>query len=178
MTETIITPAVPVPSPTATAGLHRRLGLSIAATIVILDQLVKWIVTVPLSLETIRTIEITSFFDLSWVQNFGVSFGMLEARSDLTRWLLVGFTAAVAAGVAWWMWREKARTDVVALGLVLGGALGNIIDRARVGYVIDYADLHFGEFRPFLVFNVADACITIGVLLLVARALLVREKAG
>jgi signal peptidase II len=166
-------------APAATsASPHRRLGIIIAATILVVDQLVKWIVTYPLSLETIRSIEILPFFDLTWVQNFGVSFGMLEARSETTRWLLVGFTAIVAIGVAWWMWREKARTDVIALGMVLGGALGNIIDRARVGYVIDYADLHFGEFRPFLVFNVADACITIGVLLLVARALLVREKAA
>ncbi len=166
------------PAADTSVSPHRRLGIIIAVAIVVVDQLVKWIVTYPLSLETIRSIEILPFFDLTWVQNFGVSFGMLEARSETTRWLLVGFTAVVAIGVAWWLWWEKARTDVIALGMVLGGALGNIIDRARVGYVIDYADLHFGEFRPFLVFNVADACITIGVLLLVARALLVREKAA
>ena len=59
--------------------------------------------------------------------------------------------------------------------MVLGGALGNIVDRVRLGYVVDYADLHFGEFRPFLVFNVADAAITIGVLLLLVRALLMRD---
>jgi signal peptidase II len=59
--------------------------------------------------------------------------------------------------------------------MVLGGALGNIIDRIRLGYVVDYADLHFGDFRPFLVFNVADAAITIGVLLLLVRALLMRD---
>ena len=57
------------------------------------------------------------------------------------------------------------------------GALGNIVDRVRLGYVVDYADLHFGTFRPFMIFNVADACITIGVLLLVARALLVQPVA-
>ena len=63
-----------------------------------------------------------------------------------------------------------------ALGLVLGGALGNILDRIRLGYVVDFADLHFGEWRPFLVFNIADAAITIGVLILLVRALLIREK--
>ncbi len=57
----------------------------------------------------------------------------------------------------------------------MGGALGNIVDRSRFGYVVDYADLHFGEWRPFLVFNVADAAITIGVLLLLVRALLMRD---
>jgi signal peptidase II len=67
---------------------------------------------------------------------------------------------------------------VLALSLVLGGALGNIVDRVRYGYVVDYADLHFGVFRPFYIFNLADACITIGVLILLARAFLMREKAS
>jgi signal peptidase II len=102
--------------------------------------------------------------------------GFLTTDSELERWLLVALTAAIAGFVGAWLWREKRRDDVVALGLVLGGALGNILDRFRLGYVVDYADLHFGEIRPFLIFNVADAAITIGVLLLVLRALLTREK--
>ena len=96
--------------------------------------------------------------------------------STAQTWLLVAVTAVVAIGVLVWMWRETRKGDVIALGLVLGGALGNIVDRARFGYVVDYADLHFGDFRPFLIFNLADAAITIGVLLLVARALLLGEK--
>ncbi|HEY0115440.1 MAG TPA: signal peptidase II, partial [Allosphingosinicella sp.] len=71
---------------------------------------------------------------------------------------------------------EKRRDDAWGLALVLGGALGNIVDRIRFGYVVDFADLHFGEWRPFLVFNVADAAITIGVLLLLVRALLTRKE--
>jgi signal peptidase II len=61
--------------------------------------------------------------------------------------------------------------------MVLGGALGNILDRVRFGYVVDFADLHFGEFRPFLVFNVADAAISIGVVILLLRAFLMRNEA-
>jgi signal peptidase II len=76
----------------------------------------------------------------------------------------------------WWMLREKKRPDVIALGMVLGGALGNILDRTRLGYVVDFADLHFGTWRPFLVFNVADAAISIGVVILLVRALFVRDK--
>jgi signal peptidase II len=87
-------------------------------------------------------------------------------------------TGAIAGFVAWWMWREKSRPDAMALGLILGGALGNIVDRVRFGYVVDYADLHIGTWRPFLIFNLADAAITIGVLILLARALLLREKAA
>jgi len=117
------------------------------------------------------------FFNLRWLENRGVSMGFFHAGSDAMRWALVGMTTAIAAFVAVWLWREKARQDVLGLGLILGGALGNITDRIRLGYVIDYADLHFGEWRPFLIFNLADAAITIGVLILLARALLLREKA-
>jgi signal peptidase II len=84
-------------------------------------------------------------------------------------------TAAIALFVAIWLWRETRRGDSVALAILLGGALGNIIDRTLHGYVVDFADLHFGEWRPFLVFNVGDAAITTGVLLLLVRALLMRD---
>jgi signal peptidase II len=103
--------------------------------------------------------------------------GLFTAGSDTARWALVAMTAAIAIFVAVWLWREKQRQDALALSLVLGGALGNIVDRVRLGYVVDYADLHFGDISPFLVFNVADAAITIGVLLLLVRALLTRDKA-
>ncbi|MCZ3148153.1 signal peptidase II, partial [Acinetobacter baumannii] len=86
-------------------------------------------------------------------------------ETETMRWLLVAFTGAIAIGVAIWMYREANRIEQAALGLVLGGALGNILDRVRLGHVVDFADLHFGEWRPFLVFNVADAAITIGVLI-------------
>lgn len=163
----------------STRSHHLRFGLAIAAVAFVLDQLAKWIVTVPLSLQTKPggSIEIISFFNLTWAENYGISLSMFSDRSETTRWVLVAVTAIVAAAVAIWMTREKAKGDVVALALILGGALGNIVDRVRLGYVVDYADLHFGSFRPFLIFNVADACISIGVLLLVARALLLGEKA-
>jgi len=158
---------------------HLRFGLVIAAAAFVLDQIAKWVVTVPLSLETkpYGSIEIVSFFNLTWAQNYGISLSMFSDQSPTTRWIIVAVTAIVAAAVAIWMTREKAKGDVIALALILGGALGNIVDRVRLGYVVDYADLHFGSFRPFMIFNVADACITIGVLLLVARALLLGEKA-
>ncbi|WP_374524742.1 signal peptidase II [Sphingopyxis sp.] len=154
-------------------------GLLVAAVAFVLDQIAKWVVTVPLSLETKPggSIEIVSFFNLTWAQNYGISLSMFADQSPTTRWILVGVTALVALAVAFWMTREKAKGDVIALALILGGALGNIVDRVRLGYVVDYADLHIGSFRPFMIFNVADACITIGVLLLVARALLLGEKA-
>nr|MBA3897554.1 signal peptidase II [Sphingomonadaceae bacterium] len=121
-------------------------------------------------------IPLTSFFNLTWVENYGVSLGMLTADGAVGRWLLVALTAAIAVGVVVWMWRETNRIDTYGLGLVLGGALGNILDRVRLGHVVDYADLHFGDFRPFLVFNAGDAAITIGVLILLFRAFVARDK--
>ena len=156
----------------------RAYGLGIALFVFILDQVTKYIVTVPLQLQERRLIEILPIFDLNWTENRGVSMGYLTADTDLMRWLLVAFTRAIALVVAVGMWREKRRDDVIGLGLVLGGALGNIVDRMRFGYVVDFLDLHFGDIRPFLVFNVADAAITIGVLLLLVRALLMRDKGG
>jgi signal peptidase II len=159
----------------ATTGVHRRLGLIIAAAILAADQLAKWVVTYPFQLRQREVIELLPIFNLRWIENRGVSMGFLTAEGELARWLLVALTAAIAIGVLYWLWREKNREDAIALGFVLGGALGNILDRTRYGYVLDYADLHFGEIRPFLVFNVGDAAITIGVLLLLVRALFTRE---
>jgi len=156
---------------------RRILGLIIAVIVFAADQFAKYIVMVPLDLKARGQIEILPFFNLTWVENYGVSMGMLTADSDTGRWLLVAMTAAISVGVLVWMWREDNRQDVFALGMVLGGALGNILDRVRFGHVVDFADLHFGEFRPFLVFNVADAAITIGVILLLIRAFLMRDKA-
>jgi signal peptidase II len=156
---------------------HRRLGFGLAALIIGLDQLAKWVVLNVFSLESVRQIRLLSIFNLTYVENRGISFGLFTAGSETARWALVALTLAVSGGVGWWLWQERTRGDVWALALILGGALGNIIDRIRLGYVIDYADLHFGGFQPFLVFNIADASITIGVLLLVARSLLLREKA-
>lgn len=157
-------------------GAFKNLGLLIAVITLVIDQGIKYYVKGPLAL-TIpgQSIDLLPFFDLTYTENYGVSLGLLRAHEDWMRWGLVGLTAAIALGVLFWLTREKSKIDTIGLGLVLGGAIGNIIDRARLGYVIDYADLHFGDFRPFLIFNVADAAITIGVLILLVRAFLVRE---
>jgi signal peptidase II len=154
---------------------YRIQGLILAAIIFVADQAVKYMVSIPLALESRITIEIIPFFNLTWAKNYGVSFGMLTAQTPTHRWLLVAMTGLIAAIVFVWIYREKLRGDIMALAMILGGALGNIVDRARVGYVIDYADLHFGDFRPFLIFNLADAMITIGVVLLLVRAVLIGD---
>jgi signal peptidase II len=154
----------------------RLQGIMLASLVFIADQIVKYAMLGPLQLKSRGVIHIISFFDLRYAENRGVSMSFLTADNDGERWALVALTAVIAAGVAVWMWREKLRGDVLALSLVLGGALGNIVDRARYGYVVDYADLHIGAFRPFYIFNLADACISIGVLILLARAFLISDK--
>jgi signal peptidase II len=162
-----------------TPAKRRLVGFAIAAAIFAADQYVKRLVAGPLGLlREGDKLELLPFFDLTRTHNRGVSLGMFPAHSTEMQLALIAVTGLIALGVAIWILREKALGEIAALGLVLGGALGNIVDRARFGFVLDYADLHIGEFRPFLVFNVADAAITIGVLIVLARALFMREKPG
>lgn len=156
---------------------NRLIGLAIAFVVAALDQWVKWYVTGPLGLRQLGDkIDLLPFFDLTYAENRGVSLGMLQADNMEMRWLLVLGTMLVAGVVLVWMMREKLLADIAGLALILGGALGNIRDRYALGYVIDYADLHIGDFRPFLIFNLADAAITVGVVIILARSLLVRDK--
>lgn len=155
---------------------NRLIGLAIAAVIAALDQLSKWYVIGPLALRQVRQIELLPFFDLTYTENRGISLGMLQASNMEMRWLLVLMTLVIAAVVLVWLLRERKLGDITGLALILGGAIGNIYDRYTLGYVVDFADLHIGGFRPFLIFNVADAAITIGVVIILARSLLVSDK--
>ncbi len=157
---------------------RRLIGFFVALVIFGVDQYLKGMMTGSLDLRNQPggVIELLPFFDLRWTQNFGVSLGMFEATSPEMRWGLVLLTGFIALVVAIWLAREKAFGDILGLSLILGGALGNIVDRYSYGYVIDYADLHFGEWRPFLIFNLADAAISIGVVIILVRSFFVRDK--
>lgn len=154
---------------------NRVIGLCIALGIFLADQLVKWYVSGPLALRQRGVVDLLSFFDLRWTENYGVSLGMLQATSETMRWGLVIVTFLIAVAVTIWLMRERVMGEILGLSLILGGALGNIRDRYLYGYVIDYADLHFGEWRPFLIFNIADAAISIGVVIILLRAFFVKD---
>lgn len=159
------------------ATRNRLIGAGLALAIFVVDQWAKRFVTDRLGIDRIGDYrEVLPFFDLRFTQNYGVSLGMFTATSTEARWVLVGITALIALVVTVWMMREKLLGEILGLSLILGGALGNIKDRYDLGYVIDYADLHIGEFRPFLIFNIADAAITIGVVIILARALFLGDK--
>ncbi len=143
---------------------------ALAALVFGLDQLTKWWIVAVVRLEERLTIPILSLLSLTWVENRGVSMGLLTADTEAGRWLLVALTATIAAVVGLWIRREKRWSEQLALALVLGGALGNIVDRVRLGFVIDFIHLHAGRWS-FYVFNLADAAISVGVAILLAMAL-------
>ena len=148
----------------------RWLGYALAAAVFLLDQAVKyWIIHV-VRLQEFGYIDVAPVMNLVWVENRGVSLGLLAGGGELARWGLTVVTGGISAAVGVWLWRERATWDIVALGLVLGGAVGNILDRVRFGYVVDFIHVFAGSFDFKYVFNVADAAISMGVALLLLRA--------
>ena len=137
------------------------------------DQIAKYIILGPLGFSPSGCadsgvgcgyIHVLPFFDLRMVWNTGVSFGMLRADSGLGRWALVLLSFTISGVFVWWLRSAERRLTALALGLVVGGALGNVIDRIRFGAVADFLDFH-GLWFPW-VFNVADASITAGAIAL------------
>lgn len=144
----------------------------VAIDVIVLDQILKWVVLGPLEMQLGETIEVSPVFDLTYVLNTGVSFGLLGGGE--ARWFLTGFSILVAAAMAWWATTAPRKLMGLALGFVIGGALGNVIDRIRIGAVIDFLDfsaLHF----PWI-FNIADAAISVGVALLILDSVLSDRK--
>jgi signal peptidase II len=153
-----------------------RLGLLVAVPVILLDQLVKWWVLADL-MEPPRVIVVTGFFNLVLVWNRGVSFGMFNAESAWGPVILAGLALVICVCLVIWLRRVESRFLAVAIGLVLGGAIGNVIDRARFGAVVDFLDFHaFGQHWP--AFNVADSAITVGVALLLYDSLFEKRKAA
>ena len=139
-----------------------RLGLIAAVLTLALDQASKLWLYFGTDLVLTQPWRIAPFCDFLIVWNRGVSYGMFQQEGDLGRWLLVGFSVAAAVGLGVWMRRAGSRLLALALGLIAGGALGNAIDRAAYGAVLDFVHLHAGEWSWY-VFNIADAAIVAGV---------------
>lgn len=148
-------------------GISRNgwLAYGIAALIILLDQASKvWIMDV-LRLPEYMPHEVAWPLQFTRIWNEGVSFGLLQAGHDAVRWALVVFSLGVAVFLANWARGDVRRFLGVGLGLIIGGAIGNAIDRTRFGAVVDFLDVSRLGFFPWI-FNVADAAITIGVIVL------------
>ena len=144
----------------------------IALAVVLVDQIVKVGVLSYSARPDVDPTPLTPFLDLTLRWNRGISFSLFARDSASGQTALVALTLAATGLLAWWLFRSRSTLPAVGLGLIIGGALGNAIDRLAHGAVVDYLDLHaFG--RHFFVFNVADAAINIGVALLILDLLLV-----
>ena len=165
-------PAAPRPG----LGAPALLAYAVALAVVALDQLTKWWVLDVVNLPARGQVAVVPpWLNLTLVHNTGVSFGLFRAGAEVGRWLLTVFSLAVAAALAGWARRAARPFTGLAVGLVIGGAVGNAIDRIRLGFVTDFVDvsaLHF----PW-VFNGADSAITVGVALLVIESLLTPDAA-
>lgn len=151
-----------------------RLGLPIAAGILVADQVSKWWILEVARLPEVGHIPVLAAgpfgLDLTMVWNRGVTFGLLSGDGAWNHIILAALAAAIAAFLLRWMARAENRLTAVALGSVVGGAIGNVIDRIRFGAVVDFVDTHAWGWHWY-VFNVADAAIVCGVVALVADAL-------
>lgn len=148
-----------------TALSARRLGFALAIAVTALDQASKWWILTQV-MDPPRVIPLAPFFNLVLGYNRGVSFGMFGSGADAGRWALVALALVIAMALAIWLWRTGPRLLGAALGLIIGGAIGNVIDRARIGAVVDFLDFHaLGYHWP--AFNVADMGITIGAAVLI-----------
>ena len=153
---------------------HVRKGLALAAAVLAVDQITKWWIVFTV-MQPPRVIEVTPFFNLVLGWNFGVSFGMLNSTPALSIWLLPLVTVAITGGLVFWLFRENRRWTVIGLGLIIGGAVGNLIDRLHFGAVADFLDVHaFGYHWP--AFNGADSAITVGAIVVILESLFVRDE--
>ncbi|MCC7281021.1 MAG: signal peptidase II [Acetobacteraceae bacterium] len=148
-----------------------RFGVGLALLVLVLDQATKWWVLEVAALDRVGQIVVTPFFNLTMVWNRGVTFGLLGSDLWFKPLLLGGLALVIAALLLRWLARAESWRIAWGLGLVLGGAVGNVIDRARFGAVVDFVHLHVAGYHWY-VFNLADSAIVCGVGLLLLDALI------
>jgi signal peptidase II len=142
----------------------RRGPLAFAGLVLVADQISKWWIVDHVMVRP-QVIEVTPFFNIVMTWNRGVTFGMLASDGETTRWLLIGVSLAVVGVLLVWLARTAARLPAFALAAVIGGALGNVIDRLNYGKVADFLDFHLAGWH-WPAFNLADSAIVCGVVLL------------
>jgi signal peptidase II len=153
-----------------------KICIAISMAIIVLDQITKWVILkwVPLY----DKIAVNSFINITHQHNRGAAFSFLADSSGWQRWFFTTLAIVVSIGIVVWLWRIRKERQLVlssALSLVLGGALGNVIDRIRFGYVVDFIQVLIAGW-PFPSFNVADSAITVGAALLIIDALFISGR--
>jgi signal peptidase II len=157
-------------------GPYSRLGLAVFLITLVLDQAHKWWMLEVFRIEERGRVAVAPFLDLVFVKNIGISYSMFDQESFTGQLMLAGF--GLAATIALWIWLARGATGrllAVSLGLIMGGAIGNAIDRVLLGGVADFFSLHaFGFY--WYVFNIADVAIVAGVIGLLYDSVLASRK--
>lgn len=151
--------------------------LWLSALVIALDQASKRLVDGTMQLY--QTINLLPMFELTYVRNTGASFSLLAHAGGWQRWLFAGIASVASVAMVYWLKQLPSgrHWEAAAWGLVLGGALGNLIDRIAYGYVIDFLGVFYQDWH-FPYFNVADSAITVGVGILLVEALVVSRQSG
>lgn len=156
-------------------GGPQRLGLLLVVAVIVADQLSKHWIYQALVVDGPRAIVVTPFFNLVTVWNYGVSFGMFNSGSSAAAWIFILLALAISLALAIWLVRTDRALVSASLGLILGGAVGNVIDRVRFGAVFDFLDFHLAGWH-WPAFNVADAAIVVGVAVLFIDSLFGEDR--
>lgn len=141
----------------------RRLGLLVVLIVFVSDQVLKCWLLYGVGLAENGPFDLAPFMTIVLAWNRGISYGLFQQGTDLGRWFLVVVSFVAAVWLWRWMWRSHDRLTVLSLALIIGGALGNGVDRAVYGAVVDFVHLHWGNFSWYI-FNIADVAIVVGVL--------------
>jgi signal peptidase II len=150
-------------------------GLVAGVVVLAADQASKWWILDSVDLPDVGQIVVLPVLNLTFVRNYGVTFGLLAGFGQWSYLLLAAVALAVVAALGIWLRRAESRLVATALGAIVGGALSNVIDRLRFGYVVDFIQAHVGGWSWY-VFNLADAAIVCGVAALVLDSLLPRAR--
>ncbi len=151
-----------------------RLGLVVAILVILFDQATKWWI-MAVVMQPPRIIPVTPFFNIVMGWNRGISFGLFAGDSAINVWILSLVALAIVAALVVWLCRVQGAWLASAIGLVIGGALGNVVDRLRFGAVADFLDFYVVGYH-WPAFNLADSGITVGVAMLVLDSLFMHEE--
>ena len=152
------------------------LGLSIAIFAFFIDQLSKWWI-LAFVMNPPKVISVTPFFNLVLAWNKGVSFGMFSDQGDSSVWILSAIAILITLVLVFWLIKAKTNITAIGLGTIIGGAIGNVIDRLTHGAVLDFLDFYVNNFH-WPAFNAADSFITIGAITLIWESLFYQHKSG
>lgn len=152
------------------------MGLITALIVLAVDQASKWYMLLSV-MQPPRVIPVSSFFNLVSVWNRGVSFGMFDSDSPYSSWILSALAIAIVIFLINWLRKSEQKHVSFAIGLIIGGAIGNVIDRSIHGAVFDFLDIFVGRYH-WPAFNVADSGITVGAVILVLDSLFSKAENG